>query len=266
MAPSFTSFNPLLKCHLTIEAFLTHPTRNHTVSTLLSSYLPLHVFFSTILAYICTQSCPTLCDPMDCSPPGSSVHGISQARILEWVAISFSRGSSWHRDWTRTFCISCISRWNLYNCASWEALYNTYYPLKYHTVTCLMFPTLHRFGADLFTRAHKSVSCTVDAHTYLLSKWIHSLSPSLGFCLDTAWLRIRSWQPVPKATSLMSPFSPASWLTKQPPRWLQIRKAMYSSVQVWFPLLIQGLMPPDNWVLGIQTLKVNFSHFLKCFN
>ena len=40
------------------------------------------------------QSCPTLGDPMDCSPPGSSVHGIFQARILEWVAISFSRGSS----------------------------------------------------------------------------------------------------------------------------------------------------------------------------
>ena len=37
------------------------------------------------------QSCPTLCDPMDCSPPGSSVHGILQARILEWVAIPFSR-------------------------------------------------------------------------------------------------------------------------------------------------------------------------------
>ena len=44
------------------------------------------------------QSCLTLCDPMDCSPPGSSVCGISQARILEWVAISFSRGSSQHRD------------------------------------------------------------------------------------------------------------------------------------------------------------------------
>ena len=37
------------------------------------------------------QSCPTLCDPMDCSLPGSSVHGISQARILEWIAISYSR-------------------------------------------------------------------------------------------------------------------------------------------------------------------------------
>ena len=40
------------------------------------------------------QSCPTLCDPVDCSPPGSSIHGILQARILEWVAIFFSRGSS----------------------------------------------------------------------------------------------------------------------------------------------------------------------------
>ena len=46
------------------------------------------------------QSCPTLCDPMDCSIPGSSVHGIFQAKVLEWVAISFSRGSSWPRDWT----------------------------------------------------------------------------------------------------------------------------------------------------------------------
>ena len=44
------------------------------------------------------QLCPTLCDPMDCSPPGSSVHGILQARTLEWVAISSSRGSSQPRD------------------------------------------------------------------------------------------------------------------------------------------------------------------------
>ena len=42
----------------------------------------------------------SLCDPMDCSPPGSSVRGIFQARVLEWVSISFSRGSSWPRDWT----------------------------------------------------------------------------------------------------------------------------------------------------------------------
>ena len=51
------------------------------------------------------QSCPTLCDPIVCSLWGSSVHGISQARILEWVAISFSRGSSWPRDQTWVSCI-----------------------------------------------------------------------------------------------------------------------------------------------------------------
>ena len=48
-----------------------------------------------------TQSCPNLCDSMDCSVPGSSVYEILQARILERVAISFSRGSSWPRDWTQ---------------------------------------------------------------------------------------------------------------------------------------------------------------------
>ena len=47
------------------------------------------------------QLCPTLCDPVDCSPPCSSVHGVFQARVLEWVAISFSRGSSWPRDQTQ---------------------------------------------------------------------------------------------------------------------------------------------------------------------
>ena len=53
-----------------------------------------------------TQSCPTLWESMDCSPPGSSVHGIFQVRILEWVAISFSRGSSQPRDWTWVSCIA----------------------------------------------------------------------------------------------------------------------------------------------------------------
>jgi len=45
-----------------------------------------------------TQSCPTFCNPVDCSPPGSSVHGMLQARIPDWVAIPFSRGSSQHKD------------------------------------------------------------------------------------------------------------------------------------------------------------------------
>ena len=63
------------------------------------------------------ESCTTLWDPVDCSPPGSYVHGVSQARILEWVTISFSRGSSLPRAQT---CISCIGRQILYHWATWE--------------------------------------------------------------------------------------------------------------------------------------------------
>ena len=58
---------------------------------------------SLVLFYVESEvahSCPTLCDPMDCSPPGSSTHGIFQARILEWVVISFSKRSSQPRDRT----------------------------------------------------------------------------------------------------------------------------------------------------------------------
>ena len=60
-----------------------------------------------------TQSCSTLCDPMDCSPPDSSVHGILQARILEWLAIYFSRGSSWPRDqsWVSFTAGRCFTNW-----------------------------------------------------------------------------------------------------------------------------------------------------------
>ena len=61
------------------------------------------------------QLCLTLCEPMDCSPPGSSVRGILQARILEWVVMPFSRGSSRHRDQTHIAYVSCIGRWVLYH-------------------------------------------------------------------------------------------------------------------------------------------------------
>ena len=56
-----------------------------------------------------SQSYSTLYSPMDCSPPVPSVHGISQARTQEWVAISFSRGFSWPRDQTCVSCRSCIT-------------------------------------------------------------------------------------------------------------------------------------------------------------
>ena len=68
---------------------------------------------------LCAQSCPILCNPMDCSPPGSSVHCIFQAKLLDWVAISFSRASSQPRDLTCVCGISCIDWQILYHCATW---------------------------------------------------------------------------------------------------------------------------------------------------
>ena len=77
---------------------------------------------STSFTMICHQvkslSRVWLCDPMDCSSPSSSIHGIFQARVLEWVAISFSRGSSWPRDRTQ---VSCIAGWRFTIWATREA-------------------------------------------------------------------------------------------------------------------------------------------------
>ena len=61
------------------------------------------------------QSCPTLCNPMNCNLPGSSVHGILQARILEWVAMPSFRGSSPPKNRTHVSYISCIGRQVLYH-------------------------------------------------------------------------------------------------------------------------------------------------------
>jgi len=61
------------------------------------------------LCMLLAQLCLTVCDPKDCSHPGSSVHGIFQGRILEWVAISSSRGSSQPRDQIPISCVSCIA-------------------------------------------------------------------------------------------------------------------------------------------------------------
>ena len=80
-----------------------HPLLVVTVGVFLNS-----LELQLLSAGMCSiaQSYLSLCDLMDYSPPGSSIHGISHARILEWVAISSSRGSSWPRDQT---CISCIA-------------------------------------------------------------------------------------------------------------------------------------------------------------
>ena len=81
------------------------------------------------------QSCLAFCNSMDYSPPGSFARGISQARILEWVAISFSRASSWPRDRTH---VSCTGWRGLYHWATREAPLPEFALLYYHIWWCVL--------------------------------------------------------------------------------------------------------------------------------
>ena len=101
-------------CFAWTEKFLGHKTWNTKTKTVGHPESPLWctVFFAYNCCCSVAKLCPTLCSPMDCSLPVSSFHRISQARRLEWVAISFSRGSSWPRDPTH---VSCIGRQIVYH-------------------------------------------------------------------------------------------------------------------------------------------------------
>ena len=90
-----------------------------------------------------TQLCPTLCDPMDCSLSGFSVQGIFQARVLEWVTISFSTGSSQPTDRTQVSCIASrrFSLWatrKLYSSHQFAVVINIFYQMK--SLICWWFP------------------------------------------------------------------------------------------------------------------------------
>ena len=88
------------KCFSVMYEYLPNPTSK--------------IFLSISLCAQSLQLCPNLCDPMDCSSLGSSVHGILQARILKWVAMPLSRESSRPRDRTWFSYVSCIGKWVLY--------------------------------------------------------------------------------------------------------------------------------------------------------
>ena len=108
------------------------------------------------------QLCPTLCDPKDYGPPGSSVRGISQARMLEQVAFHFSRKSS--QPGIRT-CISCIGRWILYHQTTWEAISHIMVVLKYSPAIKSLF--LPKCGYHDILRVCKGLEVSYFLGVYL---------------------------------------------------------------------------------------------------
>ena len=126
-------------------------------------------------------SCSVMSDSlylMDCSLPGSSVHGIFQARILEWVAVSYSRGSSRPRDRTCVSCISCFGRQILYHCTTWKALQDTYVKTKTSTLAFIINLLLTKLQTLYFTSfstnglflVHDPIQAPV-LHLVILSPW-----------------------------------------------------------------------------------------------
>ena len=116
--------------HLSVEGWVV----SHLTITLKAAANILHrVFCDPVLFLVLvTKLCPTLCDPMDCTPPGSSLHGIFQSRKLGLVSISFSRdlpdpgtfptqGPSRPRDRIHTSCTCCTGKWILYRWATWDS-------------------------------------------------------------------------------------------------------------------------------------------------
>ena len=105
------------------------------------------------------QSCPARCDLMNCSLPGPSVHGLLQARILEWVAMPSSRDSSWPRYWNCVSCIFCIAGGFFYHWATWEApfylgifIYTCPFPKSSQDFLLLIFPaTAHILPPQSYT-------------------------------------------------------------------------------------------------------------------
>ena len=102
------SQSSFFNCEPTVLSHWFYLKSKHTQKSLFPRSFQSRWENSSVLVTVLTQSCPTLCDPLDWSPPGSSVRRIFQARILEWVAIPYSRGSCPPRDWAHISWVSCI--------------------------------------------------------------------------------------------------------------------------------------------------------------
>ena len=139
-----------------------------------------------------TQSCLTLCDPTDCSPPGFSVHGILQARILEWIAIPFSRGTSQPRDWTLVSCIAgrFFTVWATGKSSCY--IYFTHYHSNSLILSQRLVPKIYRNPLGLFI----IVSALLHFHWLpalpLLSVWLANFLLYLGNGIGRGFIKVLS--------------------------------------------------------------------------
>ena len=205
---------------------------------------------------VIVKSCPTLCDPMDCCPPGSSIHGIFQARILEWVAISFSRRSSRLRDWT--WVSGNVSR--------------HFYPLSHQgswwmdetmggkDTVKINWRVLIRRGSAMCDTASRDCAQGAERQFYFPVPW------HWGSTLQSAgdWIQRWIWSPL-----LLHPFpflqfscSSHVWLFAAP--WTAAHQASLSitnSRSLLKLMSIESAMPPKYLCLKMEALEAWELHF-----
>ena len=176
---------------------------------------------------VCAQSCPTLCDPIYCSPPSSSLHGVFQGRILEWVAISYSRRSSWPKDQTYVSCASCLGRRILYRyitCLGHFSRSVVSESLQHHGLhraRCpwpSLTPEAHSNPCPLSRWCHPTISSSVihfsscpqsfpASGSFPMSHFFTSSGQSIGISASTSVL--------PKNTQDWSPLEWTGWISLQ---------------------------------------------------
>ena len=123
MSMGFPSKNTGVGCHILLKEIFPTQELNCEGSVKAVYCHPAYLIYkqSACMCAQSLQSCSTLCDPMECSPPVSSAHGILQARILEWVTMPSSRGSFWPRDWTCISMCPVLAGGFFTTSATWEA-------------------------------------------------------------------------------------------------------------------------------------------------
>ena len=173
---------------------------------------------------------------MDGSPPGSSVHGILQARILAWVVASYSRESSWPRDWTQVSCISCTDRQILYHGTTWDTPSNATELPKEAFLLSAAFPN----------KESDFVSINVNRNTHLVVRPVSdlprgTLPPQVGSFQCWKQNEMRPWFPLVTAFHWEHNFKDVSLVFNS-----RVRRCQCKGIFFAFLFGFSDLLPPDD--------------------
>ena len=210
------------------------------------------------------QSCPPLCDPVDCNPPCSCVLGILQARILDWVAMPCPRGSSRPRNWARVSCSSCIKGGIFTTSATWETPMDTVSSVQISSVA-QWCPTLQAHESQHARPPCPSPTLGVHSNSRPLSQWYHpAISSSVvpfSFCPQSLpasgslpMSQLFAWSGQSVGVSALASFLPKKSQDWSPSEWISLQSKGLSRV-------FSNTTVQKHQFFGAQLSSQSSSHF-----